>query len=98
MIPTENAAFNTEARIIPMTAIWDTQVTSQEPSPVSGQSELVLTLYRVYDPNLCRWLSCDPIGEEGGLNSYGYVVNDPLRKIDPLGLWDWNPDKDQPLK
>jgi hypothetical protein len=37
---------------------------------------------------LPEWLSRDPIGEDGGLNLYGYVRNNPANLIDPLGL-DW---------
>lgn len=33
-----------------------------------------------------RWLSRDPIGEEGGYNLYGFVENDGVNFIDPLGL------------
>ena len=47
---------------------------------------LNLTLYRAYNPQTGRWLSRDPIGENGGLNIYGYVGNDPLGSVDPLGL------------
>jgi RHS repeat-associated protein len=55
-------------------------------SGVGGQGEIVLTLFRAYDPQLGRWLSADPIGEEGGINLYGYVGNDPLNQMDSLGL------------
>jgi len=41
---------------------------------------------RFYDPNLQRWLNRDPINECGGYNLYGYVLNNPLRFIDPFGL------------
>lgn len=53
---------------------------------------LVFTLYRAYDPETGRWLSRDPIEEKGGLNLYGYVLNQPVNAIDPLGLklcWRW---------
>jgi RHS repeat-associated protein len=53
-----------------------------------GKSGLVLTWYRAYDPNTGRWLSRDPIAEEGGLNLYGYVGNDPIDWVDPFGLWE----------
>ena len=57
---------------------------------MDGQGEIVLTLFRAYDPELGRWLSTDPIGEEGGLNLYGYVLNNPSNSIDLLGLIDIN--------
>ena len=45
-----------------------------------------LTLYRAYNPSSGRWLSRDPIGENGGINLYGYVYNSPVNYIDRLGL------------
>ncbi len=41
---------------------------------------------RFYDPNLARWLNQDPIGEAGGANLYGFVGNNALRYVDPLGF------------
>jgi RHS repeat-associated protein len=41
--------------------------------------------YRYYDPATGRWPSRDPIGEEGGINFYGFVRNDVLNTIDVLG-------------
>jgi RHS repeat-associated protein len=52
-------------------------------------SGLHLAPYRGYDPRLGRWLSRDPIDEEGGINLYGYVSNNPINATDPLGLTDF---------
>ncbi len=43
---------------------------------------------RFYLPGLGRWLGRDPIEEEGGLNLYGFVGNNPVNRIDPWGLDD----------
>jgi RHS repeat-associated protein len=51
-------------------------------------SRLNLALYRVYSPNLGRWISRDPIEEAGGVNLYRYVSNNPVGLIDRLGLSD----------
>ena len=42
--------------------------------------------FRYYDPAQGRWLSRDPIGEEGGINLYGFVGNDCISLFDHLGL------------
>ena len=51
-----------------------------------AETKLNLTWYRAYDPSIGRWISRDPIGEEGGINLYGYVGNNPSTYTDPLGL------------
>jgi RHS repeat-associated protein len=43
-------------------------------------------IYRYYSPELGRWISRDPIGEQGGTNIYGYVGNQPTVYADPLGF------------
>jgi RHS repeat-associated protein len=51
-----------------------------------ANSGLAYYLYRYYDPNSQRWLNRDPLGEMGGVNLYGYAVNNPLSIIDLWGL------------
>jgi RHS repeat-associated protein len=41
--------------------------------------------HRYYNPSTGRWLSRDPIEEEGGYNLYAFVGNAPLDYIDPFG-------------
>jgi RHS repeat-associated protein len=49
-------------------------------------SGLSMAVYRAYSSVLGRWFSRDPIEESGGLNQYAYVLNQPIRRSDPLGL------------
>ena len=50
------------------------------------ESGLVYYNYRYYSPELGRWMSRDPIGEQGGYNLYGMVVNNLIYYYDKLGL------------
>jgi uncharacterized protein RhaS with RHS repeats len=34
-----------------------------------------------------RRISRDPLGEAGGIDLYGYVGNNPISRVDPLGEW-----------
>jgi RHS repeat-associated protein len=49
-------------------------------------SNLNYNYFRDYDPNTGRYVQSDPIGLEGGLNTYGYVQANPLISSDMYGL------------
>jgi len=51
-----------------------------------NESDLLYYGNRYYTADLGRWLNRDPIGEQGGMNLYGMVRNDPVGLVDPLGL------------
>jgi len=51
------------------------------------ESGLLYYGYRYYNPSTGRWISRDPIGEDGGgINLYCFVANDTQIHLDPLGL------------
>lgn len=52
-----------------------------------GESGLYYNYFRYYDAEIGRYITSDPIGLDGGVNAYGYVLNNPLKNIDSLGLW-----------
>jgi len=54
---------------------------------VDEETGLIYYGYRYYSPEIGRWLSRDPIGEQlGGCNLYAFVGNSPHNWYDLLGL------------
>jgi RHS repeat-associated protein len=50
------------------------------------ESDLLYYGYRYHSPSTGRWISRDPIEEQGGKNLYGNVGNNPLFSLDALGM------------
>ena len=46
--------------------------------------------FRDYDPQVGRYIESDPIGLKGGLSTFGYVGQNPIKRVDPSGLIEWN--------
>ena len=52
-----------------------------------AETGLHYNYFRDYEPGTGRYVESDPVGLAGGLSTYGYVSQRPLRYVDPLGLW-----------
>jgi len=63
------------------------QKAKSKAKPGASYGRVLYNYFRTYDPTTGRYITADPIGLEGGLNTYTYVGGNPLRWVDPFGLY-----------
>ncbi len=51
-----------------------------------SESGLFYNINRTYNPAIGRYISSDPIGIAGGLNTFSYGAQNPVNAVDPDGL------------
>jgi RHS repeat-associated protein len=73
--------------------VFDSNTSLKVPFGFAGglydsDTKLVRFGFRDHDPFTGRWTAKDPILFNGGdTNLYGYVLGDPVSRVDALGLW-----------
>ena len=70
---------STKNSAIGNTRTWNTRI-------LDPDTNLYMYKYRHYHAALGRFMSRDPIGEDGGVNLYAFVGNEPINSWDRLGL------------
>lgn len=73
------------AQILQQDIVLNLRLPGQYFDQESGQH---YNYFRSYNPQSGRYLTSDPLGIQPGLNTYAYVKNDPLNRVDFLGLND----------
>ena len=51
-----------------------------------SETQLHYNYFRYYDPQTGRYTTSDPIGLAGGINTYGYGLQNPMKYTDRFGL------------
>ena len=81
--PYGNGAPNEDAEGNGRFVFFNLRFPGQQFDPETG---LHYNYFRDYDPAVGRYVESDPIGLDGGRNTYAYVLGDPIGSYDALGL------------
>jgi RHS repeat-associated protein len=87
----QTGAIAWQAHYLPFGHTLDTVTDTDQPIRFPGQfvdaaAGAVYNYHRWYEPGTGRYLRSDPIGLEGGINTYLYANANAIRFSDPLGL------------
>lgn len=91
MLTAQDGKIVWQADYSPFGKVKVTQAWVDNPIRFPGQyhdqeTGLYYNYFRYYDPEIGRYLTSDPIGLAGGINTYAYVSNNPINAVDPTGL------------
>jgi RHS repeat-associated protein len=76
----------TRARPRKNACVYGARVSGGTVQVFDQETGLFQNWHREYNARIGRYMQSDPIGLNGGINTYGYVAGDPLSTIDPEGL------------
>ncbi len=85
----QNKVWSLEQKAFGESTLSDNQITFNIRFPgqyYDSESGLHYNWHRYYDPSLGRYVQSDPIGLNGGINTYGYAYQNPVMYTDPNGL------------
>jgi len=98
LLDADDGSLEATYRYDPYGCVTDSDYDEDENNPfrfsskyTDDETDLLYYGYRYYSSEMGRWLSRDPAGTEGGINAYSFVRNTAIRRVDPLGLREYQP-------
>jgi len=70
----------------PFGPCYQVQFNLRFPGQFADSTGLHYNYFRDYEPAVGRYVESDPVGQLAGASTYGYVLQNPLQKSDPMGL------------